>query len=67
MRLVIVEKQQLNMLIILAVSVVIIAVSAVGAGQKRLLPIYSVENNEKHISLTFDAAWGNAKKVQNIN
>lgn len=37
----------------------IIALSALSAGQNnRLLPIYSVENNEKHVSLTFDAAWG---------
>ena len=28
---------------------------------KRLVPIYSVETNEKKVALTFDAAWGSDK------
>lgn len=33
----------------------------------RELPIYSVETPDKKVALSFDAAWGNTKKVQNIN
>ena len=31
----------------------------------RELPIYSVETSDKKVALSFDAAWGNTKKVQN--
>lgn len=42
------------------------AVSA-NADIKRLLPVYSVETNEKKISLTFDVAWGNEDAEEIIN
>lgn len=59
MRLVIVGKKQLNMLLVILVAVAVFAAAAISAGQRtRQLPIYSVENNDKQISLTFDAAWG---------
>lgn len=32
--------------------------TASAAGNKRKLPIYSVETNEKKVALSFDAAWG---------
>lgn len=34
------------------------------AGSERKLPIYCVECEEKKVALSFDAAWGNSKKVQ---
>lgn len=43
-----------------------ISVSAFAKTERRL-PIYSVETEEKKIAISFDAAWGNTKKVQNIN
>lgn len=59
MHLIVVGRKQLNMLLILLSAVAIFASSALSAGQSRKqLPIYSVENNEKHVALTFDAAWG---------
>lgn len=35
------------------------------AGTDRKLPIYCVDKQEKKISLSFDAAWGNTFWVQN--
>ena len=37
------------------------------ANSNKRLPIYCVNTNEKKVALSFDAAWGNSKKVQNIN
>ena len=50
----------------LALAVIIGAAISVNAFAKsdRLLPIYNVKTEEKKIALTFDAAWGNTKKVQ---
>ncbi len=39
------------------VTVVLTATAFMSAGKKRLLPIYSVDRDDKCISLTFDAAW----------
>lgn len=36
------------------------------AGADKKLPIYCVNTPDKKISLSFDAAWGNTKKVQNL-
>lgn len=44
---------------IAAVTRLIPAAAEATAAQSRKLPIYSVEKNEKVVSLTFDAAWGN--------
>ena len=41
--------------------------AAVAASQKRLIPIYCVETEEKKASLTFDAAWGNEDTQQLID
>ncbi len=35
--------------------------SSVAAKQKKLLPVYSVQTEEKKVALTFDAAWGSDK------
>ncbi len=56
------------MLCIALVSVLTVAVigSAVTFAQNdRKLPIYCVETNKKQVAISFDAAWGNTKKVQN--
>ncbi|CDZ25029.1 polysaccharide deacetylase [[Clostridium] cellulosi] len=44
---------------IAAVTRLIPAAAEAVAAQSRKLPIYSVDKNEKVVSLTFDAAWGN--------
>ena len=43
-----------------AVIVTVGSVSAASARSARLLPIYSVENSRREVSLTFDAAWGDS-------
>ena len=59
--------------IVLALSMVLItAVMVLGsvsifANSNRLLPIYCVETDKKQVAISFDAAWGNTKKVQNTN
>lgn len=50
-----------------AVGVAVVGSLAVFAGSDRLLPIYCVETDKKQLAISFDAAWGNSKKVQNIN
>lgn len=35
------------------------------ADTNRKLPIYCVETEKKQIAISFDAAWGNTKKVRN--
>jgi polysaccharide deacetylase family sporulation protein PdaB len=42
------------------------AVSVAASGQKRKIPIYSVNTGEKKVCLTFDAAWGNEDTEQLI-
>ena len=51
----------------LAVVVAIISSMSAHANSDRLLPIYCVETDKKQVAISFDAAWGNTKKVQNIN
>ena len=56
------------MLCIALVAVIAVAVigSAVTFAQNdRKLPIYCVETDKKQVAISFDAAWGNTKKVQN--
>ena len=49
---------------IVAVTVIVGSVNVFASGN-RLLPIYCVETDKKQIAISFDAAWGNTKKVQN--
>ena len=69
MKLFIITKRKLMMFACLTVAVVITIVGSanVFANSQKLLPIYCVETNKKQIAISFDAAWGNTKKVQNIN
>ncbi len=52
---------------LLALTFVIVGSVSISANQDRLLPIYCVETDKKQVAISFDAAWGNTKKVQNIN
>ena len=67
MKCLVITKKQL----IFAISVVCVAaITLLGsieifANYDRLLPIYCVETDKKQIAISFDAAWGNSKKVQN--
>lgn len=67
MKLFIITKKQLMTAIcfVVAVAVVVIGSVTISADQNRLLPIYCVETNKKQVAISFDAAWGNTKKVQN--
>ncbi|MBO7519537.1 MAG: polysaccharide deacetylase family protein [Clostridia bacterium] len=61
MRFFIITKRQIALataLIVCAVIAIIGSLSAF-ADRDRLLPIYSVDTNEKKIAISFDAAWGN--------
>ena len=53
----------------LVVGMAVVVVGSMGAfaQSERLLPIYCVETDKKQVAISFDAAWGNSKKVQNIN
>lgn len=51
--------------IVCALAVAVVGSAGVFASADRLLPIYCVETDKKQIAISFDAAWGNSKKVQN--
>ena len=69
MKCLIITKKQLMFAIslVLALTITIIGSVSAFAGSDRLLPIYCVQTDKKQIAISFDAAWGNSKKVQNIN
>ena len=50
----------LTALLILAIFLVVETPAAMSAANTRQLPIYSVERDQKMVSLSFDAAWGDA-------
>ena len=68
MKLFIITKKQLMLAICIVISATILVVGSVtiSADQNRLLPIYCVETDKKQIAISFDAAWGNSKKVHKI-
>ena len=51
---------------VLALTAVIVGSANIFANSERLLPIYCVETEKKQIAISFDAAWDNSKKVQNL-
>ena len=55
----------LGICLVLAATITVIGSVSAYANSQRLLPIYCVETNKKQIAISFDAAWGNSKKVQN--
>ncbi len=63
----IITKKQLMLCLslVLALTTVIIGSANVFADSNRKLPIYCVETDKKQVAISFDAAWGNTKKVQN--
>ena len=52
--------------LLLTVTVAAAGSAVIFAGSDRRLPIYCVETDKKQIAISFDAAWGNSKKVQNL-
>ena len=67
MKFFIITKKQLMLMLCIACAVVVAIVGSMGAfaTSNRLLPIYCVETDKKQVAISFDAAWGNSKKVQN--
>ena len=57
----------LSLCLVLALTIAVIGSVSVFANSDRLLPIYCVETDKKQVAISFDAAWGNTKKVQNLN
>lgn len=51
---------------VLAVVIAVVGSVVSFADNNRKLPIYCVETEKKQIAISFDAAWGNTKKVQII-
>ncbi len=68
MRFIIITKKQITAVtaVMLAVIAAIVGSVSIFADNERKLPIYCVETDKKQIAISFDAAWGNTKKVQNI-
>ena len=50
---------------VLMITIVAVGSASIFAGDERHLPIYCVETDKKQVAISFDAAWGNSKKVQN--
>ena len=50
---------------VLVLTAVTVGSTVTFADNDRKLPIYCVETEKKQIAISFDAAWGNSKKVQN--
>ena len=67
MRFFIITKKHLMLGIVAVLAVIGITVGSVKtfANTDRKLPIYCVETDKKQVAISFDAAWGNDKKVQN--
>ncbi|MBR4099404.1 MAG: hypothetical protein IKK55_00230 [Clostridia bacterium] len=68
MKCIVITKKQLMLLLSFVVGVMVVIAGSVNifADNNRLLPIYCVETDKKQVAISFDAAWGNTKKVQNI-
>ena len=67
MRYIIVSKKQIMAVlgIFCALTVAVVGSVRVFAQSNKRLPIYCVETDKKQVAISFDAAWGNSKKVQN--
>lgn len=66
MKCLVITKKQLVLALsaVCALAVVFVGSMSAFANTDRLLPIYCVETEKKQIAISFDAAWGNTKKVQ---
>ena len=69
MKFMIITKKQIRLVLSLCIASIVTIIGSVSvfANSNRLLPIYCVETDKKQVAISFDAAWGNSKKVQNIN
>lgn len=67
MKFFIITKKQIIFAItmVLVLTAFTVGSSVTFADTNRKLPIYCVETEKKQIAISFDAAWGNTKKVQN--
>lgn len=67
MKFFIITRKHLMLMLSFVVAVVVAIIGSVNifADNQRLLPIYCVETDKKQVAISFDAAWGNSKKVQN--
>ena len=67
MKFFIITKKQIMLCLALVVTVAVVSIgsAATFAQGDRKLPIYCVETDKKQVAISFDAAWGNTKKVQN--
>ncbi len=67
MRCLVITKKQLmfSICLFIALTIAVLGSVSVFANSDRLLPIYCVETKKKQVAISFDAAWGNTKKVQN--
>lgn len=70
MRYFIITKRHITVVVSLVLGLAVITASIFSyqalAASDRLVPIYCVEDKgDKTVALSFDAAWGNTKKVQN--
>ena len=70
MRYFIIAKRHITVVVSLVLGLAVITASIFSyqalAASDRLVPIYCVEDKgDKTVALSFDAAWGNTKKVQN--
>ncbi len=57
----------LCLLLVLSIIISNISEANISASKSRLVPIYSVDRDDKYISLTIDAAWGNQYTEEIIN
>ena len=66
MKFFIITKKHLMLAIcaVVGIAVAVIGSVSISANSERLLPIYCVETDKKQVAISFDAAWGNTKKVQ---
>lgn len=69
MKVFVITKKHIMLSLVLCLTIILLSLgsAAVIASNDRKLPIYCVETEKKRIAISFDAAWGNTKKVQNIN
>ncbi len=66
MKFFIITRKKLMLAICLVLGAAVAGAVGAYATSERLLPIYCVETDKKQIAISFDAAWGDNKKVQNV-
>ncbi|MBQ3057465.1 MAG: hypothetical protein IJD00_00770 [Clostridia bacterium] len=68
MKFFIIKKQHIMLALCVIITTALIVTGSVSifANQNRKLPIYCVKTDKKQVAISFDAAWGNTKKVQII-